>query len=90
MLCICIVAARVTSTIPRILVVRSGRRVELQCAGAGPPSPVVYWTKESRRLKSSQPERLTIERLTQESAGIYRCHAVNYLGHDVKETRIGT
>ena len=90
MLYICTAAARITSTIPQIVIVRSGRRVELQCAGAGPPSPVICWTNGSRRVQSSQPERLTIERVSQENAGIYRCHAVNHLGRDVKQTRIGT
>ena len=87
----CVVAAaRITSSFPRILVVRSGRRVELQCDGVGPPIPDVYWTNGSRRVRSSHPRTLTLERATQHNAGIYRCHAVNHLGNDVKETRIGT
>jgi hypothetical protein len=81
-------SARITSTIPRTLVVRSGRRIELQCAGVGPPVPVVYWTKGSERLSNGQSGNLTIARVTEESVGVYRCHAVNSLGHDVKETKI--
>ena len=86
----CIAPARITSSIPQTLVVRSGRRIEMQCAGVGPPTPDVYWTNGSRRVNSSQQGTLTIERASEENAGIYRCHAVNHLGRGVKETRIGT
>ena len=86
----CIAPARITSSIPQTLVVRSGRRIEMQCAGVGPPTPDVYWTNRSRPVNSSQQGTLTIERASEENAGIYRCHAVNHLGRDVKETRIGT
>ena len=84
-------APRITSDFPQILVVSSGRRVELPCAAVGPPTPDVYWTnEESEHVGSSQPGTLIIEMVSQENAGIYRCHAVNHLGLDVRETRIST
>jgi hypothetical protein len=81
-------AARITSYIPQTLVVRSGRRVSLPCVGVGPPAPDVFWTNGSKPINGSNPATLTIERASEDNAGIYRCHAVNHLGTDMKQTRI--
>ena len=54
-------APRITSDFPQILVVSSGRRVELPCAAVGPPTPDVYWTnEESEHVGSSQPGTLIL------------------------------
>jgi hypothetical protein len=84
-----VAAARITSDFSKILFVRRGERVELTCTAAGPPAPDVFWTnEESKHVGSSQPGTLIIEMLSEENAGIYRCHAINHLGQDMRETRI--
>jgi hypothetical protein len=80
-------AARVTSRFADIITVPVGQRFELQCDGAGPPVEV-YWTKESARLSHSGTGTLIIDNVTQQDSGLYYCHAVNYLGQDVKEVQL--
>ncbi|XP_062504646.1 roundabout homolog 1-like [Corticium candelabrum] len=81
-------AARVTSKFPEFLSVSSGKSVVLQCDGVGPPAPDVYWTRGSVRLRTNKPGKLRIKHATVHNTGIYSCHAVNYLGHDVKNAKI--
>ena len=85
----CVAAARVSSRIPGFLTVRIGQSVELQCNGAGPPAPEVYWTKGSVRLSTNGTGTLRIDNATQQDSGDYSCHAVNYLGRQTKKTNLG-
>ena len=77
-----------TSKFPEFLSVSSGKSVVLQCDGVGPPAPDVYWTRGSVRLRTNKPGKLRIKNVTVHNTGIYSCHAVNYLGHDVKNAKI--
>ncbi|XP_062498835.1 neural cell adhesion molecule L1.1-like [Corticium candelabrum] len=70
------------------MVLEPGRNVTLQCSGVGPPAPDVYWTKGSVRIESEQKGQLRLPNVSQQDTGVYRCHAVNYLGQDVRQTRI--
>ncbi|XP_062523403.1 hemicentin-2-like [Corticium candelabrum] len=79
---------RITSPISPIVAVRSQGELELRCAAVGPPSPDVYWTRGSQRLTSNKTGFLQIKNMSQLSVGLYRCHAVNRLGQDVKTTQI--
>ena len=81
-------AARITSRIPAVMPLRQGGNVNLDCAGVGPPAPDVYWTRGSVRIKSEPKGQLRLTNVSQQDSGVYRCHAVNYLGRDVRETRI--
>ena len=81
--------AIITSPISPIVAVRSQGELELRCAAAGPPSPDVYWTRGSQRLTSSEAGLLQIKNMSQLFVGVYRCHAVNRVGQDVKDTKIG-
>lgn len=82
-------AARITSSFPEVVTVRSGESVQLQCDATGPPKPDVYWTKGSTRVGNSTSAILKIANASQQDSGIYRCHAVNHLGSDEKEIRLG-
>ena len=84
----CVAAARVVSRFPDIVTARAGQSFELQCDGVGPPVQV-YWTKGSVRL-SDGTGTLRIHNVTERDNGEYYCHAVNYLGRQVKGTKIGT
>ena len=86
----CVAAARVLSRFPEVVTVRAGQSFELQCAGVGPPAPEVYWTKGSVRLSDNGTGKLRIDNAAQRDSGSYYCHAVNYLGKEVKETKLGT
>ena len=81
--------ARITSSFASLVTVPFGKSVELRCDGVGPPSPELYWTKGSVRIRNSSQGRLTIANATFQDYGAYSCHAVNYLGLQEKETRIG-
>ncbi|XP_062508018.1 immunoglobulin superfamily member 10-like isoform X2 [Corticium candelabrum] len=81
-------SARITTSVPGIITVDIGQSVELQCDAVGPPAPDVYWTKGSLRLRSSRRGVLKLSNVTKRDEGIYRCNAVNELGHDVRETSI--
>ncbi|XP_062508828.1 peroxidasin homolog isoform X2 [Corticium candelabrum] len=83
-----IAPAIITSPISPIVAVRSQGELELRCAAAGPPSPDVYWTRGSQRLTSSEAGLLQIKNMSQLFVGVYRCHAVNRVGQDVKDTKI--
>ena len=62
--------------------------MELRCHGTGPPDPEVYWTKGSVRMRNTPSGILKITNATQQDTGMYRCHAVNYLGRDMKTAKI--
>ena len=81
--------ARITSSFASVVTVPFGGSVELECNGVGPPAPDLYWTKGSVRVRNSPQGRLTIADATLQDNGVYSCHAVNYLGRQEKETRIG-
>ena len=81
-------AARITSRIPAVMPLRQGGNVNLECAGVGPPAPDVYWTRGSVRIKSEPKGQLRLTNVSHQDIGLYRCHAVNYLGRDVRETRL--
>ena len=82
-------AARITSHFSALMILGQGGNVDLQCTGVGPPAPQVYWTKGSVRLESEDKGMLRLTNVSQNDSDVYRCHAVNYLGRDVKETRMG-
>ena len=82
--------ARITSSFASVVTVPFGGSVELECDGVGPPTPDLYWTKGSVRIRNSPQGRLKIANATLQDNGVYSCHAVNYLGRQEKETRIGT
>ena len=75
---------------PDVIALSSGESKELRCQAVGPPDPEVYWTRESVRMRNSPSGILKIMNATHRDSGIYRCHAVNYLGHDVKTAKIRT
>ena len=81
--------ARVTSSFASVITVPFGESIELHCDGVGPPAPDTYWTKGSIRVRNISQGRLTIENATFQDADVYSCHAVNYLGRQEKEARIG-
>ncbi|XP_062506265.1 roundabout homolog 1-like isoform X1 [Corticium candelabrum] len=81
-------AARITSRIPVLMPLGRGGNLNLKCVGVGPPVPDVYWTKGSVRIKSEQKGQLRLTNVSQRDTGTYRCHAVNYLGRDVRETKL--
>ncbi|XP_062506729.1 roundabout homolog 1-like [Corticium candelabrum] len=81
-------AARITSHFSALMILGQGGNVDLQCTGVGPPAPQVYWTKGSVRLESEDKGMLRLTNVSQNDSDVYRCHAVNYLGRDVKETRM--
>ena len=82
--------APITTSFASVLIVPFGESVELRCDGVGPPAPDLYWTKGSVRIRNSTQGRLKIRNSTLQDNGVYSCHAVNYLGRQEKETRIGT
>ena len=65
-----------------------GETVSLECSGAGPPLPNVYWTKGHVRLIRKPQKILLLKNISKQDGGRYSCHAVNYLGQDIKTTII--
>ena len=82
--------ARITSSFASVVTVPFGGSVVVECDGVGPPAPDLYWTKGSVRIRNNPQGRLKIEKVRLQDNGVYSCHAVNYLGRQQKETRIGT
>jgi hypothetical protein len=80
--------ARITSIFATLLVVPFGGSIEIHCDGVGPPVPDIYWSKESLRLNNVSQGKLTIRNATFRDAGVYSCHASNYLGRAERRTKI--
>lgn len=69
--------------------VEKGRRVELQCAASGIPTPVVTWQLTGGGILPSGGREMTAPQIVIESAdrahkGDYKCIALNVAGRDVR------
>ena len=60
--------------------------VQFNCSVTGNPPPLkVYWTKPDSNSTANGPE-LTIDNVTRENAGWYRCYAFNGIGNGTAES----
>lgn len=64
--------------------------LELKCSAVGPPNPVVFWMKGSRKFPESSNGTavITIRNAGKDDEGEYRCYATSYLGEDRAETTV--
>ncbi|XP_076350052.1 cell adhesion molecule Dscam1-like [Tachypleus tridentatus] len=77
-----VVRAKLTVTIiprfPRLLVLRYGEKVSLNCTVQGNPVEATYWVKDQTvKIRPAHDRWLVISSFTKEDSGVYQCYAQN-------------
>ena len=81
--CYVIVPVKFVVVPPSVVTVEQGKRVKLECAATGYPSPTITWSRVDEVLESSKVSAngsLIIESAKKGDSGQYMCTAKNAVG----------